>query len=97
MKTATEHKQIIKLVSGDTLRIRLDSWSTPEIEIEDAITKDSICVHVDRNFLEGVLISTVNDLKYSKGDSNKLFLSNLVKTCQNILNQWAKETAEEKA
>ena len=97
MKTATEHKQIIKLVSGDTLRIRLDSWSCPEIEIEDAITKDSICVHVDRNFLEGVLISTVNDLKYSKGDSNKLFLSALVKTCQNILNQWAKETAEEKA
>ena len=95
MKTATEHKQIIKLVSGDTLRIRLDSWSSPEIEIEDAITKDSICVHVDRSFLEGVLISTVNDIKYSKAEGNKLFLSTLAKTCQNILNQWAKETAEE--
>jgi len=95
MKTATEHKQIIKLVSGDTLRIRLDSWSSPEIEIEDAITKDSICVHVDRNFLEGVLISTVNDIKYSKAEGNKLFLSTLAKTCQNILNQWAMDEAEE--
>lgn len=94
MKITNQHKQIIKLISGDTLKIRVDSWSSPEIEIEDATTKDSICVHVDRSFLEGVLISTINDLRYSKGEANQLFLKSIAEASNKIISDWIGEDLE---
>jgi len=94
MQLNHQHKQIIKLISGDTLKIRVDSWSSPEIEIEDAKTKDSICVHVDRSFLEGVLISTVNDLRYSKGEANQLFLKTIAEASNKIVSDWIAEDLE---
>lgn len=94
MKITNQHKQIIRLISGDTLRIRVNSWSSPEIEIEDATTKDSICVHVDRSFLEGVLISTINDLRYSKGEANQLFLKTIAEASNKIVSDWIGEDLE---